>query len=162
MNDSNVKRFSGKLIDKSLLSKNENGNTLCRWCNNPVLPPRRTMCSDECAHEIKLRANSRYLRRCVFKRDKGICAICSIDTKNIAKEALQINLIQDKELQLEYLKKHNISSKRKIHRRKLGGGLWDADHIVAVKNGGGQCGLDNLRTLCISCHKNVTKDSYKI
>ena len=45
--------------------------------------------------------------------------------------------------------------------KKFGGGLWDRDHIIPVKNGGGNCGLDNLRTLCIKCHKKVTKESYK-
>ena len=25
-----------------------------------------------------------------------------------------------------------------------------------VKDGGGQCGLDNMRTLCIGCHKKKT------
>jgi len=54
-----------------------------------------------------------------------------------------------------------IGMKRKIWKRKHGGGLWDADHIVPVKDGGGQCGMENLRTLCIMCHKNVTKNSYK-
>lgn len=49
-------------------------------------------------------------------------------------------------------------------RRRLGrtlgarrhGGYWDADHIKPVVLGGGECGLDNYRTLCIMCHKKVT------
>lgn len=147
------KRFMGKLLDSKLLPKDENGKIKCRWCEKPVLPPRRTMCSAECAHEIKLRCNGKYLRECVFKRDKGICSLCHVDTKQIAKTALSFNCLDDK---LEYLKKMNISPKRKIWKRKFGGGLWDADHILMVKDGGGQCGLDNLRTLCISCHKSRT------
>ena len=35
--------------------------------------------------------------------------------------------------------------------------LWDMDHIIPVVEGGGGCGLDNLRTLCIPCHRKVTK-----
>lgn len=31
-------------------------------------------------------------------------------------------------------------------------GLWQADHIVPVSEGGGSCGLENLRTLCRWCH----------
>jgi 5-methylcytosine-specific restriction endonuclease McrA len=34
---------------------------------------------------------------------------------------------------------------------------WDADHIVPVVEGGGECGLSNFRTLCIPCHKKETK-----
>jgi len=147
------KRYKGKLTPAKLLSKDENGHNLCRWCKTPVLPPRRTLCSAECAHELRLRCNGKYLRECVYKRDHGICAICSIDTKKHAKELL---VCSSKDKKDELLKLYSISPKRKIWKRKFGGGLWDADHILPVKDGGGQCGLDNIRTLCIKCHKNIT------
>ena len=39
--------------------------------------------------------------------------------------------------------------------------LWSihpqADHITAVAEGGGDCGLDNLQTLCSPCHKTETE-----
>ena len=145
-------RYMGKLVDAKLLPKDENGNTCCRWCNKPVLPPRRTMCSPKCVHELSLRINGRYLRNCVYERDKGVCAICKIDTKITAKQARELTG-QDLD---EFLKKYGISKKRKLWVKKHGGGLWDADHIIPVKDGGGMCGLDNIRTLCIMCHKNVT------
>jgi 5-methylcytosine-specific restriction endonuclease McrA len=34
--------------------------------------------------------------------------------------------------------------------------LWDADHIVPVAEGGGQCDLSNMRTLCLKCHAQAT------
>ena len=34
--------------------------------------------------------------------------------------------------------------------------FWEADHVVAVVEGGGLCGLENLRTLCRPCHKAET------
>lgn len=30
--------------------------------------------------------------------------------------------------------------------------FWDADHVVAVASGGGECDLSNLQTLCLPCH----------
>jgi 5-methylcytosine-specific restriction endonuclease McrA len=36
--------------------------------------------------------------------------------------------------------------------------LWDADHIVAVSEGGGECDLANLRTLCLKCHQRATAE----
>lgn len=36
------------------------------------------------------------------------------------------------------------------------GPSWEADHIVPVVEGGGSCGLENLRTLCTKCHKDET------
>jgi len=35
---------------------------------------------------------------------------------------------------------------------------WDADHIKPVVEGGGLCGLDNYRTLCVPCHKKETAE----
>lgn len=32
---------------------------------------------------------------------------------------------------------------------------WEADHIVAVVDGG-DSDLDNIRTLCVGCHREVT------
>ena len=36
--------------------------------------------------------------------------------------------------------------------------LWDADHIVPVVEGGGECDLQNIRTLCLKCHRTVTAE----
>jgi 5-methylcytosine-specific restriction endonuclease McrA len=36
--------------------------------------------------------------------------------------------------------------------------LWDADHIVPVAEGGGECDLDNMRTLCLKCHRVRTAE----
>lgn len=152
-----MSRYYGKLIDAKLLPKDENGFTMCRWCSGPVKPPRRTMCSPECVHEILIRTNGRYLRDCVYNRDKGICKLCNLDTKKIAKQALSLEGQEKKDFLIE----NKILFKRKIWKRKHGGGLWDADHIIPVKEGGGQCGLENIRTLCIPCHKKITKESYQ-
>jgi 5-methylcytosine-specific restriction endonuclease McrA len=36
--------------------------------------------------------------------------------------------------------------------------LWDADHIVPVAEGGGECDVSNMRTLCLKCHRNFTSE----
>jgi 5-methylcytosine-specific restriction endonuclease McrA len=33
---------------------------------------------------------------------------------------------------------------------------WESDHIVPVVEGGGECGLEGLRTLCWRCHRAET------
>jgi 5-methylcytosine-specific restriction endonuclease McrA len=35
--------------------------------------------------------------------------------------------------------------------------LWDADHILPVVEGGGECDLDNIQTLCLRCHREATR-----
>ncbi len=34
--------------------------------------------------------------------------------------------------------------------------LWEMDHVVPVVEGGGSCGIENLRTLCRACHRRET------
>lgn len=34
---------------------------------------------------------------------------------------------------------------------------WQADHILAVVNGGGGCTIENFQTLCEHCHKIKTQ-----
>jgi 5-methylcytosine-specific restriction endonuclease McrA len=43
-----------------------------------------------------------------------------------------------------------------LHNPKEGD-FWQADHIKAVEEGGGNSGLDNLRTLCTFCHQVETE-----
>ena len=156
------------------LEKDTHFDGLCRYCKTPdIRPPRRTFCSPECVHEYRLRTSSQYIRECLYKRDKGICSLCNMDTKTIKEALLDTDCLCTKK-RSRYRKKyvkgdviHNeicidirnankLGLKRKVWRRKNGGGLWDADHIVRVEFGGGCCGLDNLRTLCLPCHKLVT------
>ncbi len=35
---------------------------------------------------------------------------------------------------------------------------WEAHHIQSVVEGGGECGLENYRTLCFVCHKKVSAE----
>ena len=78
------------------------------------------------------------MREQVFARDHGVCAQCGVDT-----EALR----RDKR-KLDY-------RARRQFEKDWGGRryLWDADHIVPVVEGGGECDLANMRTLCLKCHK---------
>lgn len=152
------------------LTKQEFDGT-CRWCHSVNIPKsRRTFCSDECVHQYRLRTSGSYIRYHIYKRDNGICSICGLDTKSIKAKLLLTNCSCTK-IKNKYMKKiaftHNLECiaireeyslglKRKVWRKKYGGGLWDADHIIRVDQGGGCCGLENLRTLCLSCHKSVT------
>ena len=138
----------------------------CRWCNQEITSPRRrTFCSAACVHEYKLRSNGNYLRECVYARDKGVCKGCGYDTKQLA-NTLYMMTHQVKRTRVpipaqesEYWNmrmEYNISKNRRVWKSKYGGGLWDADHINPVSNGGGCTGIDNLRTLCCACHRSVT------
>jgi 5-methylcytosine-specific restriction enzyme A len=137
----------GGSIDPASLPKGENGRGLCRWCSLEVPKGRLTFCSDWCVHEWKLRTNPGYLRDQVFKRDRGICAICRV---NCQSEILRLK----KKPADRREKSWAVWGLRPYQRRSL----WDADHIVPVVEGGGECDLNNIRTLCLRCHKTVTAE----
>lgn len=121
--------------------------TLCRWCSLEVPPRRRTFCSAYCVNEWRLRTDPGYLRERVLERDRGICALCGVDTLAAwisikrARGVHRVKLLQEWGL-----------------KKMMRASLWDADHILPVVRGGGECDLENIRTLCLKCHREVTRE----
>lgn len=120
-------------VNPQSLAIGPNGRRLCRRCQQEVPAGRITFCSMDCVHEWKVRTDPYYVRQEVFKRDQGVCAACGVDTME--------------------------GQRRK--RARGSGHLWQADHIVPVVEGGGECGLDGYRTLCTDCHKAETAELRK-
>ena len=140
-----TRTMPGGRIDKATLAKGPSGRALCRWCHLEVPAGRFTFCSDGCVGEWRLRTDPGYLREQVFGRDRGICALCALDTR-----AAWIELKRSRgALRQRLLAKWGL---KRLTRKTL----WDADHRVPVSEGGGECDLDNLRTLCLICHRVET------
>lgn len=167
--------------------KDETGTRHCRWCGTGVRPPRLTFCGDPCVHEWKLRASGSYVRMLVHRRDRGVCAGCGLDTESLYR---RLRIDWGRELR-EWCNTHgfsqNITVEQEIlwdrHRAHVSAqsakslriadpvflaainrdrtDLWEADHIVQVVRGGGQCGLSNYQTLCLVCHSAKTTDNVK-
>jgi len=115
----------------------------CRWCGAGVGRGRFTFCGPDCVHQWKLRTDPGYLRQQVFARDRGVCALCGVDT-----EALRLA-----KRKMDYRARRQFEKDWGTRRH-----LWDADHILAVAEGGGECDLTNMRTLCLKCHGEVTAE----
>lgn len=122
---------------------------MCRWCKGAVSGRRRTFCSDACVHEWRLRSSSSYLRECVFERDTGICAICGVDTHRFRRKIMRLPFAE-RMREIRALQQRGV-----IHKRRKS--WWEADHIQPVVEGG-DSSLDNMRTLCIPCHRGVTRE----
>jgi 5-methylcytosine-specific restriction protein A len=144
--------LQGGHVSRKSLPKGPNGLPLCRWCELEIIAKRRrTFCSNYCVHQWRLRTDPGYLRDQVFARDRGICAICRTDTVAVY-AALKRSRGTARAAGLSLYGMKSIASRRS---------LWDADHILSVAEGGGQCDLDNIRTLCLLCHRQATADLRK-
>jgi 5-methylcytosine-specific restriction protein A len=132
------------------LPKGPHGRALCRQCGVEVPPRRWTFCSDACVHTWKLTTNPRYVRECLFKRDRGKCYKCGLDTHRIK---LDLAKLKRKNPDLWWERWEEMLARGVPAHRKT---FWDAHHVVAVVEGGGLCGLDNYATLCIFCHRAET------
>ncbi|MDP2998030.1 MAG: HNH endonuclease signature motif containing protein [Bryobacterales bacterium] len=88
-----------------------------------------------------------YLREQVFARDKGICAECGIEAEA---EWKRIQSLRGK-------RRWQVLTEWRLQGRKRRD-LWDADHIIPVVEGGGECDLSNIRTLCLKCHRRATAE----
>ena len=122
--------------------RDENGEAICRWCSTPVCLPRRTFCGDPCVHEWKIRSSPWYVRKQVKKRDRGICQLCGVNVTKAHREWTRAK------------PPATDRSARRLWRSAEP--RWEADHIVPVADGGGECGLENYRLLCRPCHVRVT------
>lgn len=94
-----------------------------------------------------MRTDPGYLREKTFARDRGVCAGCGIDT---AAELLHLKRSRGA-ARIRALARWGL---KRLDRRSL----WDADHVLPVAEGGGACDLENIRTLCLLCHKRVTAE----
>ncbi len=133
----------------------------CRWCGKEVPKRRRTFCSIECIHEHRLRSNIDYMRENVFKRDLGICCNCGLDCEFLKYEAVLLLKESDEYTVADFLSTYFIPVGRIKGFLSRNQSLWDADHIIPVRLGGGGCGVDGMRTLCSGCHAKITKEQFR-
>ena len=142
---STLRAMHGGVADRAGLAKGPNGRALCRWCALEVPSRRSTFCSAWCVHEWRLRSDPGYLRQQVFLRDHGVCALCGIDTCAAYFDLKRARGTRRRSLLAQW-------GLNRLSRKTL----WDADHIQPVAEGGGECDLSNIRTLCLICHRRET------
>lgn len=144
--------------------RDSSGKPLCRECGGPVRAPRRTFCSEACVDSLRIRTSPSAAREVVFQRDFGVCAICRRNTQELRESLRRLRrrrprpevVAEARELARGFEIAVEIREVRPIvaFRRSL----WEADHVIPVAEGGGGCAVDNLRTLCIPCHRDVTAE----
>ena len=93
-------------------------------------------------HEWRLRSSPSYVREQVWTRDHGVCRLCGFDVRQA-----------ERQWKRERPPKIDRAARRRWRALRP---RWEADHILPVADGGGECGLENYRLLCRTCHVAVT------
>ena len=145
------RRAAGGWIDAKQLPRGPNDRPLCRRCclEIPKGSGRRTFCSEACVVAWKIRTQPDFAAERVHARDRGICVTCARDC-----DALQRKIrVCKRSGRARRMAELGLPAYLLRRRRS-----WEVDHVKPVVEGGGSCGLDNLRTLCWECHRQVTRE----
>ncbi|GMQ10847.1 hypothetical protein CsSME_00053692 [Camellia sinensis var. sinensis] len=142
------------------------GEPLCKLCQIPCKSKNAKtpdyledlFCNLICYEEYRLRTSQRFLRQELFQIEQGICTNCQLNCHKLVEHIKPLSYAK----RLKYIEKAAPKLARrkklleKLVRDPIEGNAWHADHIVPVYQGGGECRLENMRTLCVVCHADVT------
>ena len=173
-----TERYSGGTKERAY-EKQGNGTALsqeerdvlngraCAWCGKKLSRGHQkadaTYCSQECAEEGRLRRGGKFassqIRSAVFALEGGKCTLCGLDARALYEQILVLQPAERLNRLLDANWKLPTSAKgvENLLQNPKEGDFWQADHIQAVAEGGGSCGLENLRTLCVPCHQRETE-----
>lgn len=129
------------------------GKRLCRVCGVEVQGRRITFCGDECVEAWKIRNSPGFARKLVRRRDQAVCALCGLDCAKLKRRLRDLYRVRGRTWYRSVL--------RIIGLRRPRSTYWEMDHVIPVVEGGGSCGLENLRTLCIWDHLAETRKLMK-
>ena len=156
----------------SSIGRSSGSTPLCLVCGDAYDDARRRtlghpFCGEPCAKSFRVKTRSGVARAELFKLERGVCQACGLDCDALLSRLVAEPSVPERARMLEAARgeKGNptspcFSSARAaaIARAPRAGDLWQADHIVPVAEGGGECGLENFRTLCDGCHRRATTD----
>ncbi|XP_076797199.1 DNA annealing helicase and endonuclease ZRANB3 isoform X3 [Arvicanthis niloticus] len=147
------------------------GRPLCLRCQHPTCQHEQgskasawdsRFCSLKCQEEFWIRSNNSYLRAQVFATEHGVCQLCGVNAQELFLRMRDAPKSQRKTLlDSAWTAKLPLEQLNEMLRNPGEGHFWQVDHIRPVYEGGGQCSLDNLQTLCTLCHKERTAQQAK-
>jgi SWI/SNF-related matrix-associated actin-dependent regulator 1 of chromatin subfamily A len=139
----------------------------CAWCRGDLPTAHQRAgagyCSQACAEEGRLKRGGKYasgnLRSAVFAVEGGVCTLCFVGAHDLYQQILALHPAErlNKLLTAGWRLPNSAKALENLLQDPKEGDFWQADHIRAVAEGGGGCGLENLRTLCVPCHQGETE-----
>jgi 5-methylcytosine-specific restriction endonuclease McrA len=115
-----------------------------------------------------------FVRAQLFERDQGICAECGENAAQMdaALTRLKADLLHPLLMTIHPMIVTTLKAEGWTNVKLRGRGsypdavefssCWEAHHVHAVVDGGGECGLENYRTLCFLCHKKVSAEQARM
>lgn len=146
------------------------GYYLCRLCQQPCPGTERHWCSEDCLQRYLTLSHGAFVRAQLFKRDQGICSECGVNAQHMdqALAALADDLLHPLLMTIHPMIAATLCAEGWTNVTLRGRGsypdaleftsCWEAHHVQSVAEGGGECGLENYRTLCFVCHKKVSAE----
>ncbi|XP_077223534.1 SNF2 domain-containing protein / helicase domain-containing protein / HNH endonuclease domain-containing protein isoform X2 [Tasmannia lanceolata] len=139
---------------------------LCKLCQKPCSGKlaktpeffEDLFCNLSCFEEYRIRTSRRSLREALLQIEQGVCTRCELDCHKLVQCIRPLSVARRRE-HIEKAAPKVASHKNlldKLVYEPVEGNAWHADHIVPVYRGGGECRLENMRTLCVACHSEVT------
>jgi len=150
------------------------GYYLCRLCKKPCPENDRFWCSEECLRRSLTASHGSFVRAQLFERDNGICAECGVNAAQMdnALARLGSDLLHPLLMTIHPMIVKTLRTEGWTNVKLRGRGsypdavkfssCWEAHHIQSVIAGGGECGIENYRTLCFMCHKKVSAEQARM
>lgn len=130
----------------------------CTWCGGKCPSNYHRYCSHECNRMANVRCNAGQMRGFVFHRDRGVCAACGLNVMRLAAACNSLRWLKARNTGVGFRSRYFIFSWLESEGFGKNFPTWEADHITPVVEGGGLCHPDDVRTLCIRCHKKETAE----
>jgi hypothetical protein len=130
----------------------------------------RHWCSEECLRRYLTMSHGSFVRMQLFERDQGICAECGVNAAQMdaALARLKDDLLHPLLMTIHPMVVTTLRAEGWTNIKLRGRGsypdviefssCWEAHHIQSVVEGGGECGLENYRTVCFICHKRISAE----
>lgn len=120
-------------------------------------------CNGPCLESFLMKRKTGMARHLLEGCEHGVCRTCNLDTATLQERLLRVpeasrrDFFSNNATDLERNFFERLSQTRQknvlLHPQRSSH-FWEADHIKAVADNGGESSLMNFQTLCLACHSS--------